>query len=76
MDYLRLDYKQFRTISIKGTPDEIILLLDDNELKVFNDDQEFGEIRGMHFWFKGSPYIDFVRLADSDGDMIFTEEFD
>jgi hypothetical protein len=76
LDYLILDYKQFRTISIKGTPDEIVLLLDDKVLKVFNDQQQFGEIRGMHFWFKGAPDIDFVRLFNEDGVAVFSEEFD
>ena len=75
LNHLIIDYKSFRTVSIKGTPDEIILMLDGKELKTFVSDREFGEIRGMHFWFKGSPHIDFVKLADGNGNIVFNDEF-
>ncbi|PWE01372.1 hypothetical protein [Marinilabilia rubra] len=76
LDYLILNYKQFRTISVRGSGDEVTLLVDGKELKSFSVQQQFGEIRGMHFWFKGSTYIDYVRLADNEGQLVFSEEFE
>ena len=76
LDYLIQNFKEFRTLSIKGRPGQILLYLDGIELKTLNYNQDLGEIRGMHLWFKGTPYIDFVRLADSSGKLIYNEEFD
>lgn len=75
MEYLILDYKNFRTLSIVSGSNKIDLVVDDQIIKTHEMDNDFGEIKGIHMFFKGSPYIDFVRLSDSTGNMVYNDEF-
>jgi hypothetical protein len=76
LDYLILSYKEFTTVSIKSTPDSVYLSVDGNIRKVLPNAQNLGSLRGLHFWFKESPYIDFVRITDLEGTIVFSDEFE
>ena len=76
LSYLVLDFKEFKTITIKCSPTEVKLMVDGKIIKTIADDQILGEVRGLDFWFKGSPFIDFVELADSSGTVVYADYFD
>lgn len=76
LDYLILSYKEFTTVSIKSTADSVYLSVDGNTRKVLPNAANLGLLRGLHFWFKESPYIDFVRLCDLQGNVIYNDEFE
>ena len=76
LDYLNLTYKEFTTVNIKNTADSIYLSVDGNKRKAFPMPKNLGRLRGLHFWFKESPYIDFVRVTDLNGNVVFNDEFE
>lgn len=71
LDYLILSYREFTTVNIKSTNDSIYLSVNGVKRKTLPNDQNLGVLRGLHLWFKGSPYIDFVRLTDDKGELVF-----
>ena len=70
LNYLVLNFKDFKTVTIKCSPTDIKLMVDDTTIKTIQDNQSMGEVRGLDFWFKGSPYIDFVELADGRNNFV------
>lgn len=76
LDYLTLSYKEFTTVTIKSSADSIYLSVDGKRRKVFPNPGNLGRLRGLHFWFKESPYIDFVRITDLQGNVVFKDEFE
>lgn len=76
LDYLILSYKEFTTVTIKSTPDSVSISVDGNTRKVLPNAKNLGRLRGLHFWYKESPYIDFVRVSDLQGNVVFNDEFE
>lgn len=76
LEHLILNYSDFRTLSVISDTDKISLVIDDVIVKTFDGIEDFGEIRGIHIFFKGSPYIDYVRLLNREGKAVFVEDFD
>lgn len=76
LDYLILSYKEFTTVNIKSTADSVYLSVDGITRKIFANTKNIGRLRGLHFWFKESPYIDFVKITDLQGNVVFKDEFE
>ena len=64
---------------------EMKIIVENSEAKFFYNgemtysiryNQALGEIKGLRFGFKGSGKVDYLRLRDTEGNLVFSDEFD
>jgi hypothetical protein len=67
---------QWQTLRIENKGKNARILLNDNEVFQFNYKRDFGKIVGLTYTFIGTGSVDYIRLKDVHGNLVYHDEFD
>lgn len=70
------DLSDWRTLTLSAEGGDTRILVDDRELHRHQSGVPAGRIKGMQFRFYGTGALDWVRLYDGQGQLIYADEFD
>lgn len=76
LPYLLLDFNDYQTISVKSSKGKVELIVNQQVVQTFEHSQNLGKLLGFVLSFKDSPYIDFVELLNTEGEVIFKDHFE
>lgn len=75
VDFLALDYSDYKTVRIKCRPDTISLWVENRKIFEKPHNSELGKLHGIKIRIKGSPHIDFVKIYNAEDEIVFSDNF-
>ncbi len=70
------DLSDWRTLTLTAKAGDTRILVDDRELHRHQSGVPAGRIKGMQFRFYGTGALDWVRLYDGQGQLIYADDFE
>lgn len=70
------DLSDWRTLTLTAKGGDTRILVDDRELHRHQSGVPAGRIKGMQFRFYGTGAIDWVRLYDDQGQLVYADDFE
>jgi len=75
MNNFGVNMDEWQKIKITSKENKTIISLNDEKVKTVVFTKESGKLKYIHYIFKGYGKVDYVRLSDTNGKIIYSENF-
>jgi hypothetical protein len=70
------DLYNWQHLQIQVTHKQATIYLDERPVHTISFKDDFGKVVGMNYSFTGTGAIDYVKLKNGDGNLVYDDEFD